>query len=284
MRPIRSFLEDRSWPCALIAHRGAWHYGPENSIAAINTAVDHGHAFIELDIAESLDGTFYCIHDETLDRMTSASGWSGLRSWADLSKARLKQNNGFDKPLTNETIPSLDAALEATRDRIYVDLDVKHQRQVPRVAEIIKQKQMTENVNLKLDVLCRSDAEDIKRLEARTGCLVKPIFRIDEHNIENTLSVLEDYSFPMIEVLCGSYDVLTEVTERARLIGTDVFVNTLDAVPSSPIKDSDALKDPAATWGKLVSSGVRLIQTDEPTALQTYIQSLSKTPHATHIA
>lgn len=284
MRPIRSFLEDRSWPCALIAHRGAWHYGPENSIAAINVAVDHGHAFIELDIAESLDGTFYCMHDETLDRMTSASGWAGLRSWAELSNARLKENDGFDKPLTDETIPSLEAALEATRDRIYVDLDVKHQRQVPRVAEIINKRQMTENVNLKLDVLCRSDAEDIKRLEAKTGCLVKPIFRIDDHNIENTIGVLEEYNFPMIEVLCSSSDVLAKVAKRATSIGTDVFVNTLDAVPSSPIKDSVALKDPAATWGRLVSSGVRLIQTDEPTALQAYIQSLSKTPHATHIA
>lgn len=275
MRPIRSFLEDRSWSCAVIAHRGAWHHGPENSIPAIEVAANSGYAFVELDMSESFDGTFYCLHDETLDRMTETSGLTGLRSWKELSQMRLRQGGGGTSPLTEEKIISLDTALEATRDRVYVDMDVKHQRQVERVGEIVRKKSMTDQVNLKMDVYCRSDAEDLKRLEAKTGCLVKPILRVDSRNIANTLLLLDENVFPMIEVLCSSSEVLVQIVSRAKRVGTDVFVNTLDAVPSSPIKDTDAVQSPSNTWGSLISMGVRLIQTDEPAALGAYIESLT---------
>ena len=58
-----------------IAHRGLFDNQtlPENSLAAFDNAVKHGFA-IELDVQMTKDGVLVVFHDDTLDRMTNATG------------------------------------------------------------------------------------------------------------------------------------------------------------------------------------------------------------------
>jgi len=55
----------------LIAHRGASHLAPENTIAAGELAVKWGAIGWEIDITISYDGVIFLIHDSTLERTTN---------------------------------------------------------------------------------------------------------------------------------------------------------------------------------------------------------------------
>ncbi len=55
----------------LIAHRGASHLAPENTIVAGELAVEHGAVGWEVDIRISIDGELFLLHDDTLTRTTN---------------------------------------------------------------------------------------------------------------------------------------------------------------------------------------------------------------------
>jgi len=55
----------------VIGHRGGSNYAPENTLAAGNTCVLFGLAGWEVDVQVSLDGVFFLMHDDTLQRTTN---------------------------------------------------------------------------------------------------------------------------------------------------------------------------------------------------------------------
>ncbi|MGE0046985.1 MAG: glycerophosphodiester phosphodiesterase family protein [Hyphomonadaceae bacterium] len=107
------------------AHRGLWggKYGPENSLSAFEAARSFGLG-VELDVRLSADGEAVVFHDDTLDRMTSARGYTSSRTAAELSRLRLR---GSD-----EGIPTLGEALEALADApVLVELKVNRGSEGP---------------------------------------------------------------------------------------------------------------------------------------------------------
>ena len=50
-----------------IGHRGASHVAPENTMAAVQSALDHGVGF-EIDLQLLRDDTLVVLHDDTLER------------------------------------------------------------------------------------------------------------------------------------------------------------------------------------------------------------------------
>lgn len=74
-----------------VAHRGlhtADKTTPENSMPAFLAAGAAGYG-IELDVQLSRDGEVLVFHDDTLDRVTGASGRLDARDWAELRTLRL---------------------------------------------------------------------------------------------------------------------------------------------------------------------------------------------------
>lgn len=57
-------------PPLILAHRGVTRYAPENSIEAIQKAVELGLHGIELDLRQTSDNQFVCFHDENVKRLT----------------------------------------------------------------------------------------------------------------------------------------------------------------------------------------------------------------------
>src|SRR5262245_21768328 len=75
------------WPYPFwIAHRGAGKLAPENTLAAFRLGASHGYKAFECDVKLSADGVPFLLHDDTLDRTTSARGPAGSRPWAELSR------------------------------------------------------------------------------------------------------------------------------------------------------------------------------------------------------
>jgi glycerophosphoryl diester phosphodiesterase len=75
------------WPLPLfIGHRGAGKQAPENTLAAFRHGAGLGWRAFECDVKLSRDGVAWMLHDDTLDRTTSAQGPAADRHWKELSQ------------------------------------------------------------------------------------------------------------------------------------------------------------------------------------------------------
>ena len=91
---------------------------PENSMAAIQAAIDAGYG-IEIDVQLSSDGQAMVFHDYDLARLTADSGPIRQRSAADLGQVVLTGGTG--------TIPTLAAVLALVAGQVPVLVEIKDQ-------------------------------------------------------------------------------------------------------------------------------------------------------------
>jgi glycerophosphoryl diester phosphodiesterase len=101
----------------IVAHRGDLSAGPENSLLAIQAALTSGADGVEFDVNRSADGTWWLLHDETLDERTTGHGSVNDTPDAVLETLRLDGGLGFD-PGRHSGMPiaRLDQVVDLLRD------------------------------------------------------------------------------------------------------------------------------------------------------------------------
>lgn len=106
----------------IIAHRGASYLAPENTLAAFHLARELGADGVEFDVQETKDRQLVIHHDYVTDFHTQLSGNIYDMLEGDLRKLDFGSWKNVD--FFNEKIPTLDEALEASRefDTIMVEL------------------------------------------------------------------------------------------------------------------------------------------------------------------
>lgn len=110
-------------PRAVLAHRGDSLRCPENTLPALQAAIDAQAPMAEVDLSLSADGRLLLLHDETLDRTTDARGPVGGRDWAQLE--RLDAGAWFAPAFAGTRLPGLEEALDLARGRIALNLEIK---------------------------------------------------------------------------------------------------------------------------------------------------------------
>ena len=237
--PLTDFLADRSWKLAVVAHRGAWYGAPENSISSVELAIRNGFEFVEIDVQSTADGELVCIHDDTAERMTGQPDVVAQTTAADLAGHLLREGaGGEDAAFTSEHLALLGDLLDVTSNRIYVDIDVKHLRDLEAVCDFVRAHPSRHHVNLKTVVETADDLEFLDDLEKRTGLLVKPIFHVADDTLGTFLGFLQTRQTPLVEILCDSWTTFELYAKAAKTSGTDLFLNTLDEVPSAVVTDN----------------------------------------------
>ena len=107
---------------AIIAHRGASAYAPENTLAAFKLALQQGADGIELDAKLSADGHVMVIHDQTVDRTTPFHGKVGDFRLAELRK--MDAGSHFDVAFKGEPIPTLEEVFKAVGQLTYINVEL----------------------------------------------------------------------------------------------------------------------------------------------------------------
>jgi glycerophosphoryl diester phosphodiesterase len=107
---------------AVIAHRGASLYAPENTLAAFQKAVEQGADAVELDAKLCSTGEVMVIHDQTVDRTTQGEGRVNHMSLAMLKE--LDAGSFFDVAFQGEKIPTLDEVFEAVGKKIMINVEL----------------------------------------------------------------------------------------------------------------------------------------------------------------
>jgi hypothetical protein len=118
----KTVAERRAGP-AVIVHRGAWAFAPENSLAAYAAAMDYGADGCEVDLRRTRDGVLVLFHDDMLDRLTYGSGAVNELTHRELLALRPRQQ--FGRVLYSGA-PTFAELLALARQRaMLLHLDVK---------------------------------------------------------------------------------------------------------------------------------------------------------------
>ena len=132
------------WPgIRVVAHRGGALLGPpENTIEAIEKAIEIGADLIEIDIRQTKDGHLILMHDVTVDRTTHGHG-----KVSDLTLAQIRQLEVKNPTESRIQVPTLREALKVMKGRIDPDLDYK-EGDLGKLLEVVRELDMVEACTL----------------------------------------------------------------------------------------------------------------------------------------
>lgn len=166
------------------AHRGASAYAPENTLEAFRMAVDCKADGIELDVQKTKDGKLVVIHDETLDRVSRASGLV-----KDFTYEKLKDIN------VNERFPKLGTQYIPTLEEVY---------------ELIRPTNLTINVELKTGVIFYPEIEEqVLELTKQMGMQERVIYSSFNHYTIRKIKRLQPDAVTGLLYQDGMIDVFT---------------------------------------------------------------------------
>ncbi|MGC6770428.1 glycerophosphoryl diester phosphodiesterase membrane domain-containing protein [Enterococcus sp. LJL128] len=115
----------------VIGHRGS-SSGVENSLEAIQGAIDAGAEYAEIDILLSKDSVPMVIHDDSLQRLAGQNLYVYDLTAAELQDIKLQQN-GFQA-----TIPTLEEVLNYTKGKINLAVELKrHNKEKENLVDVV---------------------------------------------------------------------------------------------------------------------------------------------------
>ncbi|QWW69743.1 glycerophosphodiester phosphodiesterase family protein [Rhizobium sp. WYJ-E13] len=282
----KDFINDPSRSCAIVAHRGAWHGAPENSLASIENAIAVGADIVEIDVRKSADGELFLMHDDTLSRMAGIDRDAETFTMAELQAITLREDNGGEnRAVTDQRIPTLKQAFEAIRGRIFADLDLKDRGLFSEVAACAREMGVASSVDLKTVVMNRADIDWV-RAQTIEGVPFMAMAQFSAGDVGDRLALLSELKPFMCELRFDDLKTIANNQQLFRDANMAIWFNTLDMAASGEWTDPKALADPHAIWGRLMDAGISTIQTDEPAALRHYIEARksARKPAKAHVA
>ena len=107
----------------MIAHRGAACVAPENTIPAIQAAIDAGFEWVEVDVRKSKDNVHVLSHDHDLKRTTNSAGPVAEKTWKEIKS--LDAGSWFAPRFAKIAMPALKELFSFCKDKINIYLDCK---------------------------------------------------------------------------------------------------------------------------------------------------------------
>lgn len=251
------------------AHRGDWRNYPENSIAAIESAINMGVDIVEVDVQRTKDGIFILMHDNTLDRTTNTTGKVSDYTYKELKQYTLRHaHRGYSE----EPIPTLKEALLTVKGKVLIDLD-KAYKYIDEIVPLLR-----ETGTLKQTLFPSSaDVSDLSYplLENPSEVIYNPVISEHVEGYKERIRAFESSKAnPKIYelILTKKCEECYNLIKIVRANNDHVWVNSIYGYLSDNHWDDRALKKPDANWGFLIKKGVTILQTDRPDKLIKYLE------------
>ena len=145
---------------AIVAHRGAAGKAPENTLAAVQRAIEDKADWVEVDVQETADGEVVVIHDSDFMKLAG----NKVKVWeATLAQiGDIDIGSWFDPSFSAERVPTLSKVLEAARGKAKVVIELKYyghdQKLEQRVVDVVEAAGMvneTAIMSLKYDAVSK---------------------------------------------------------------------------------------------------------------------------------
>lgn len=268
---MAEIMNPKSEKVLVASHRSDWRNHPENSLPAMNSAIEMGVDIIEIDLAMTKDSVLVICHDRTLDRTTSGKG--KISDWTYDSIMTLNLRSGHNGPSILK-MPTLREALLMCKDRAVVNID-KGYEYFDQVLAI------TDELGVTDQMLIKGNKPIKKAMKKIGGKMV--YFPILNFNKKDAMKLADNYLSSGIvpvafEVVWPEYTPEVQQTLKAmRDKGAKLWVNALWPLHNGGLCDDAAMYgNPAEVYGKLLETGASMVQTDRPELLLKYLRSIGK--------
>lgn len=254
----QEFLNSESSMVLVAAHRAAHDSFPENSIPAIQRAIDLGVDIIEIDVKVTRDGVPVLMHDGTVDRTTTGFGRLENMRFEEVKNLYLLQED-TGQP-TKYRVPSLEEVFKITSGKVLIDLDLKTDNLDP-IIEVIKKTGAQDHA-----FFFDSDFNILRQIEENDSTfMIMPRVR----SFDMTSAAVQAFDPEVIHIDFGCYK--PDVVDMIRKDGARVWINALGmhdiAIRAGKVDDA---------MDKLLAHGANIIQTDEPALLLQVLRRYGK--------
>jgi len=231
------------------AHRGYTANAPENTLAAIQAAIDLSADGVEFDVRTCKSGEVVVFHDASLERMTNGAGMVRDMTLSELKQFKLKQG---DKE-TGEVIPTLQEALELIDGRIAMNIEIK--------ADFLPEKhQVEEKV---IDLVKKFDIEKQTIVSSFHPLTVRKLKKVDDTILNGFLFdknfFFRHYIFAFTRLLGA---------KAMHMEGSIATTNFVKRVLSSGYNCLVWTVNSPELMKRLINDGVHAIITDRPDLLK----------------
>lgn len=125
----------------ITAHRGSSYEAPENSIPAIQKAIENLADYAEIDVQQTKDGQIILMHDSNLLRTAGVNEFVWNLTYDELKEFDI--GSWFSKEYEGTTIPTLNEVMELCKGKIKLNIEVKSNNKTPeleqKVAKLIEE-------------------------------------------------------------------------------------------------------------------------------------------------
>lgn len=253
LKNLSSNTSLKMWTCA---HRSNTYKGirdgiPENSIPAIQYAIEVGADMIEIDPRATSDGVIVNMHNTTINATTNGTGAVANMTYQTLYQYFLKGSKG----ITEYKVPTLEEVLDAAKGKIYVCVDVKEKGLLGKIIKTVAEKGM-------IDQVCYYTGSSTSYIEEMNtinpGAIPFPWV--------SEVKVLAKYYSKVQMVQFGidnaSLTELMGAIKDAKLVG---YANHLDW-------DSDLLNSKYSHLQTFIDNKIEVVQTDYSDLVNSYLK------------
>lgn len=149
----------------IVAHRGGTIFAPENTMAALDKAIDVKADMVEIDVQQLKDGTLILLHDDDFKRITGHNKKVWEVEYSEVQN--YDAGSWFGPEFAGEPVAKLEDILQRAKGKIQVMIELKltghEDNLVPQVMELIQKYDMIDQCNigsLNLDIL--KEVKDIQ--------------------------------------------------------------------------------------------------------------------------
>lgn len=262
LKGLRKKLSVVSDTVLVCAHRGLHittndaNYVAENSMTAIKAAIANHIDIFECDVRASSDGVLLLMHDATVNRTTNGSGTVSAMTYASLKKLKLKKYG--TNILTSDTIPTLEQVLKASKDKIFIALDINDKAPAADVLAMVNKTDMIDNV-----MFFVSQQSDASYLLSNGAMPLPSCYSTTTFNsyIQNNIKPL------VFQCDNGGYTSEWVLMKNA---GCKIYDNVYLLSTTLPTTDNWSELDPDLAYG------VNIVQTDYPIEMINYLKTKNK--------
>lgn len=252
----------------VIAHRGDWRNAPENSLQAIEYAIEMGVDMVEIDVRMTRDSVLVLMHDATLNRTTNGAGYVRDISYDSLQKLSLL--NGLLQT-TPHKVPTLEEALLASKGKILINLDTKDYENLGKYYALLKKTGTLHQVLIKapmskgqVKAILGDYLDEIYFMPLVRTARPGAVAMVNEYQ-EADAPVAFEFTIPSDTTsLIAQFD---EIRKR----GSRLWVNSLRPHHCIGHDDEQAAID-LSTYDWFIENHVNMIQTDRPALLLSYLR------------
>lgn len=252
----------------VVAHRGDWRNAPENSLMAIENCIDMGVDMVEIDVRMTKDSVLVLMHDKTINRTTTGSGYIWDFTYDSLQRFFLRDGLLHATP---HKVPTLEEALMLSKDKILINLDTKDYQNLGIYYKLLKKTGTIDQVVIKAPIR-KKEIETILG-KYLTEIYFMPLVRthlpgatemVQEYQNENP-PVAFEFTVPSDTV------ELVDQFKQIRQNGSRVWVNSLQPHHCAGYGDEQAAIN-INTYDWFLENNVNMIQTDRPELLIDYLK------------